>query len=273
MKNRLVLQNLYYKMLNEHLFTTIGRVPEPISRWIIKLNYGGRVWKEYPMFNSADGQPVLFIHIPKCGGTSIANSLSLREIRHLPASVFSESNPLRFSRSLAFSMVRDPYERLASILMHFRSSIFAGDTEKRIYQNYIDNCKDFEDLVVKVVEDRAFRSKLFSASEPGRSGFSVRQSDYLVLKQRLLVGNLFSLDRIKLLEQWLCDHLGKPIKIGHSNSSNRVSKARPSVATIDKLRTLLPHDYLIYDAVREAGGQISSGSEAYEHLYSSILNA
>ncbi|WP_415906477.1 sulfotransferase family 2 domain-containing protein [Neptuniibacter sp. QD72_48] len=60
-----------------------------------------------------DGK-VVFIHVPKAAGTSIAETLYGRSITHHTADHFRKANRKLYSDSFTFSVVRNPYERLVS---------------------------------------------------------------------------------------------------------------------------------------------------------------
>jgi len=260
MNLRLFLQDLYFKCFNEHLFTHIARMSPPRAKAIIKLNYKNRPWTQYPHFQSLDNKTLIFIHIPKCGGTSIARALEVREFRHLPASVFYGSNREKFSNSRLFTVLRDPVDRLVSILMHFRSSIFATDREKEVFNTLGLSKNNVDDYLIRILEDRSFRAKLFFNTDPGRSGFSVSQSDYITFNGTLLVKNLFTIEKLDRLQEWLSHQLGKDIQIGHHNSSKRSAKYTPSKKILAAVEKHLATDIQVFRALQEVGGCATENS-------------
>ena len=266
MNYRHLYQNLYYQIFGEHLFTTLNKLPEYIKRKIIIKNYAQRIWNEYPIIKSSDNLEILFIHIPKCGGTSIANSLGIDEIRHIPSSVFCITNKKRFDKAFVFSLIRNPLERIASIIMHFNGSQFAKTQEKEIFDKYIISEENITESIMRYFEDSKFRKKLYSNSEPGRSGFSVNQIDYITSKENLIVGNLFLLEKMDYLTSILSEKLGKKIQVMHSNKSHRKNCQFITKKLEDKARSKLPKDYYIYDFLLDTGGFIADNSKEYKGM-------
>ena len=253
--NRLWLQDLYYRSLNEHLFETLSRARPIIANAIVRANYGSRPWTEYPIPQTRDGRPLIFIHIPKCGGTSVANALGYSQIRHLPASAFYLSDKGKFDSSRLFTVIRDPVDRLGSVLMHIqreRQDIDDPGVREENLSQHVSN----------VLVDRAARRKFFLSTKAGRAGFSVHQYDYLTLNNRLLVKNIFLLNRIDVLEEWLSDQVGHPIRIAHKNASGRKRTHQPDKNLLDLARREIPGDFALYDMVSASGGYVLEDSPA-----------
>lgn len=254
MKLRNFTQDIYFRFFNEYLFTTLARIDTSYAKTIVNLYYGNRPWNEYPLFRCIDKSNLLFVHIPKCGGTSVAMGLGLSHIRHFPASVFYLSDEEKYSNARLFSVIRNPLDRLASILTHFRSATFITAKEKAIFASLGISEDNIEDYLLPLLADKSFRRRLFINTQPGWSGLYANQSDFLVLKNKLLVKNLFTLERIDILEQWLSSKLGKTIKIGHGNSSGRKRKITPSKKLIDATEKYLAMDNQIFQTLTQVGG-------------------
>ncbi len=250
------IQSLYFIIFNEHIFTRISRSRPQTSRQLVKL-YGKKIWSEYPIFHSdLTESSLLFIHIPKCGGTSIANAFGHRHIRHFPACAFSLADYNLYSSCNTFAIVRDPIKRLISIISHFSSSIFSTEKEKQIFANLKVQHTNIEKLLISMLKHRSVRAKLFGGTNAGYSGFSVAQSEYIVYQNKLIVDNIFTLDNIGKLENWLSEYFQKQIVIGHKNVSSKKTLPKISSESIEKIRSLIPKDFIIYEAVKRAGGFI-----------------
>lgn len=257
MSAKLLLQDFYFWCFNEHLFSTIGALRPGAASALTRLYYRQRPWKEYPLFPCADERSLLLIHIPKCGGTSIAKALGRNQIRHLPASVFHFSDPARFQALRTCAIVRHPYERMASTLSHFRS--VGTDRDKglsdRLGLSETDAPRHIADLFGK----RGIYRDLFMRSNAGRAGFSASQCDYLCHRNKLLVHNLFTLDRLDEFAGWLSQQLGKPVEIGHHNKSNRNS-APPAAIDDARIASTYALDFRLYDLLKSQGGVALEGS-------------
>lgn len=57
---------------------------------------------------------VIFIHIPKSAGSSIAHALYGKSIAHMPASFYMRANSEAFTSRVQFAVVRDPWDRAYS---------------------------------------------------------------------------------------------------------------------------------------------------------------
>ena len=67
-------------------------------------------------------QDLIFIHIPRTGGTSIEKSFGLtlgNEEKHLSAAELREkAGPEKWAQSFVFSFVRNPWDRIISLYHH-----------------------------------------------------------------------------------------------------------------------------------------------------------
>jgi hypothetical protein len=106
------------------------------------------LYKNQSMYTDKE---VIFIHVPKAAGTSVALSLYGRSISHVSAKKFKKYFPKNFEGIFTFSIVRNPYERLYSAYMFLRSG---GTKEvptntKKIYMS--DELDSFEKFVVNYI--------------------------------------------------------------------------------------------------------------------------
>lgn len=110
----------------------------------------------------------IFIHIPKCAGSSINNHLKLHSLGfsgHSPASSHSEYIKDYFS----FTFVRNPYDRVASAYKYFqglrsghrwyqRNKIISDQAALMSFHEFVNHIPDFMELMQK--EEGSFRSGL-----------------------------------------------------------------------------------------------------------------
>jgi hypothetical protein len=67
------------------------------------------------MYNYSEKHNVLFIHIPKNAGTSILNSLEIKNAKHYPLSVLQGyMDKETFDNAIKIAVVRNPWERMVS---------------------------------------------------------------------------------------------------------------------------------------------------------------
>lgn len=89
---------------------------------------------------------IIFIHVPKAAGTSVARSLYGRSVSHVNARTFRKHFRNNFENTFSFSIVRNPYDRLYSAY----SFIKMGGTEdvsidkRAVYKTEVfDNFESF----------------------------------------------------------------------------------------------------------------------------------
>jgi hypothetical protein len=68
---------------------------------------------------------ILFIHIPKNGGTSLIKALNISKVTHIKASEYTnkEGQQSELTKKYSFSVVRNPYERFISLYNYARMEI------------------------------------------------------------------------------------------------------------------------------------------------------
>jgi len=102
----------------------------------------------------------VFIHIPKCGGTSIERALGVPFLNHDTALEMQEKlGPRRWSRRIKFAAIRNPYARMASTFFYFRPKD-AAEVEGRSvrFENWLVGWrdKDLEGLMPKTFKPQAW---------------------------------------------------------------------------------------------------------------------
>lgn len=245
---RLLAQDLYLLVMREHLFETLHKLPESLSILIIKIYYGRRVWDRYPIFKTAHGKELIFVHVPKCAGTSVARALGKSEIRHLPAMVLRVTDRNRFDKAITFAIVRDPLDRIGSILLHFRDSEFSSYVEHCKANKYGISEDNLDVLVRRYITERGFKVNLFSFTTAGRSGLSAKQEDYVTQNGKVIVNMIFKFTELDLLSEWLAEMLGANTSLRKENASNRSKKFTPSKETIEVANKEMSGEYRIFKA-------------------------
>lgn len=143
----------------------------------------------------------VFIHIPKCAGSSINQDLKLQSIGfsgHSPASCHFDYLGDYFS----FTFIRNPYDRVASAYKYFqkltrghrwykRNSIIADAAAKMNFNEFVNHIVDFQKLMIR--EEGSFESGIhfqpfnyFLDEEIDYVGrFEDIQKDYSYIRSRL----------------------------------------------------------------------------------------
>ncbi len=101
----------------------ISKNPKLFERWKSRLRDAlpldartrAAVTSRFNKIHAKHFQDYVFIHIPKCGGTSVERALGLAVLNHDTARErFRSLGEKRWRNRLTFSVVRNPYTRLAS---------------------------------------------------------------------------------------------------------------------------------------------------------------
>lgn len=180
-------------------------------RFIYRYVFGKFV---YNPFNKImiDNQ-ILFVHIPKTGGTSISTALFGKDAGHPYLYQFYFANKNYTKAFYKFCVVRNPYDRLVSTYFHFTTNTI-NPIIKKLWDNFKIN--SFEELVLKM-EDPVFFIKLTSIIH------FVPQHEMISYKD-LQMDRIFKFENFDNVEQELNAHLkDTQISLKKLNSSKRTS--------------------------------------------------
>ena len=160
----------------------------------------------------SDTHKFAFVHIPKCGGTSVRSTLARFDDRasqyfdkgraphgalgeldypHIPLAILREYFPADFecvASYTAFAIVRNPFDR-------FPSSVFQRIRTTNSGRISSDDIRQEIDQVIESLLGYAPSEPILA---PDLIHFS-RQRDYVSLGERRVVGNVYSLDEIPSL--------------------------------------------------------------------------
>ena len=178
-------------------------IPQPI-RMQINIFRAKKYWKR---------TGVIFIHIPKNGGTSVNNALYGRFMGHYSVSDIAVLNKDFLSNLPTLAISRNPWTRLYSAYS-FAQKESANTLNSKIHnaklynQNTFDSFERFvnEWLVYQDIRslDQIFRPQI---------DFIKRQDNVIA------VNHIGMLERPETYTSWLQDNLGNPVQIQHLNKS------------------------------------------------------
>lgn len=156
---------------------------------------------------------VIFIHIPRAAGTSVANEVIGRRAGHLTASEIKlQMGEKLYNSMFSFSVTRNPYDRIVSAYYYARNG---GGAHGGIAPN-----KDYE-------------SSFFSSFERFVTEWlptkNILDLDYVFQPQykfvfegdHLLVNFLGKIENLDEVEQVVSENLNRKIRFNHYNRSKR----------------------------------------------------
>ena len=157
---------------------------------------------------------VAFIHVPRAGGTSVANALYGGHIGHFPVrDLLSESSDevLALPR---FTVVRDPWERAVSAWQFARAGSGKGGQEAAIANPGLYKDERFGSFA-RFVEEFLLPAEVDRLDPVFR-----RQSWYVGTEPSAAFDHVGRLEALEDTQGWLSDTLGREIAIGRHNRSN-----------------------------------------------------
>ena len=202
---------------------------------------------------------VLFIHIPKTGGTSISKLLYGKNLPHYTAEFWISTFGEAVTNFPTFSVVRHPVERLVSAY----KAMLSGGTDIMAYSRYwrarMRGLESLESFVDHIYENRS-RMETFPADLHEQAVFVVDRDG------RVIVDRLFSLDSENgmppTLERWLSVD-----SIPHLNATPpRVFKISDEVQ--NKIRSIYRRDFIIYNNLLEQGGWTDMKGRTFTPIHS-----
>ena len=180
----------------------------------------------------SDRYRFVFIHVPKCAGTSVraavapyhdADSRFLKgvelhpdlgeiDFRHLPLGLLRDIDPEAFEKLKiydSFALIRDPFQRFRSALAQ-RTKMYLGKEFAQLDQ------VDIRAEIDRVIDYLKSEPRVIA---PEFIHFS-RQSDYIGVDGVQLVRHVYPLERLDLLGAALGRHIGTDeLQIGHANKT------------------------------------------------------
>jgi hypothetical protein len=150
----------------------------------------------------------LFIHVPKCAGSSVCVALfDGWTPGHLPLYWYEQQFPEQFSSSFKFAVVRDPLERAYSAYAYLRGNALSRRDQPA--QSLVSHYRDFDDFVARWLHPETIQRQLHFAP----------QTDFLT----------DAMGHLALDFQLVCEQLGHETVLPHVNGSQQ----RRSVAARD----------------------------------------
>jgi hypothetical protein len=151
----------------------------------------------------------LFIHVPKCAGSSICAAIFDNwSPGHLPLYWYEQQFPQQYAASFKFAFVRDPLERAYSAYAFLRGNVLGQ--RDHAAQQLVSHYRDFDDFVGRWLHPETINRQLHFAAQ---TDFVTDSLGHLALD---FVGYQEHLERDF---QLVCERLGQSVALPHLNSS------------------------------------------------------
>lgn len=106
-----------------------------------------------------DKSKIIFIHIPKCGGMTLQQIPCIRHQTphffgqgHIALSNIRKQNPQKYKTYFIFTVVRNPYDRLASAFFYLKKGGMQNHYDKRL-RKLLEKYKTFRNFVFSIRKD------------------------------------------------------------------------------------------------------------------------
>ncbi|WP_437883731.1 sulfotransferase family 2 domain-containing protein [Pseudomonas sp. LRF_L74] len=178
----------------------------------------------------------LFIHVPKCAGTSVCNAMfDGWRPGHLPLYWYEQQFPQAYRESFRFTFVRDPLERLHSAYNYLRLAQ-PGRRDEAAHQ-LVSRYDSFNSFVSGWVHPENLRRQMLFAP----------QTDFLLDSSgHLAVDFIGRQERLLKDFRLLCERLGVEAQLQHlsaSSSCDMLGDERYTARTHQLVRQAYQRDY------------------------------
>lgn len=147
--------------------------------------------------------PFAFVHINKCGGSSVEIALGLQKMHKTASELRDHMGSEEWARRFTFSIVRNPFARVTSIYF-YRVRTGHGAVARRLL--------NLNEWIEKVWHDR-------DETHVGTPILVAPASDWLVEDDQLLVSDVAKLETLQ--DDWprICQGMGRRIDLSRTNAN------------------------------------------------------
>lgn len=219
--------------------TTLYRAYMPITaREAIMARRRARVWQQHG---------VVFIHVPKCAGSSVNDALYGRFMGHIPADVIARFGGTKTAALPRFSLLRDPVSRAVSAYRFVRAGSGVGPgvtAQVRAPERY--QIPAFESF------DRFAQEWLPAQNLKKVDPVFRTQSSYVCDSAgTVLLSHLGHVEDMAPTTAWLSELLGRPVEIGRTNvtaPSTNAPKLEPSPESRRSIEAVYKDDVVLVNS-------------------------
>ena len=232
------------RFVKDALRAELGAVSEAISRAPVVGDRWNWAISAYAV-RDIERAGIIFIHIPKTGGTSISKVLYRRNLPHFGAAFYAKHAPASFGRLPSFAVIRDPIERAISSWRFVRGA-GSDDMAYNLYDRWrLDGLERFDDFVAFLARTPLERIPATFHEQVGWVSDG---------RGRLIVDQLFAFRSSEGAPRGLGPWLGTSLPHLNASTSYDVSCSEQSLET---LRRIYARDLHLYEHLIAQGGHAS----------------
>ncbi len=149
------MKDIRAKIANLEFNTTIGGM--------LSKTFAPRLTKS-TLKSKSHFREVVFVHIPKTAGTSIANHLFRSPLKgHIPISRLFYQDRLRYHESFKFTFARNPWDRFESGFYHYIRAIHGNIKWERAREisELFRGIDSIDNFVSKILTNNQYRKAIF----------------------------------------------------------------------------------------------------------------
>jgi hypothetical protein len=191
---------------------------------------------------------IIFIHIPKNGGSSVVRAIYGQRLLHHSAQYHHVVHKKQFSRLPTFAIWRDPVARFYSAFYFLRDHS-NRETDRNFANEVYGSFDTPADLVYAIYEDSNLRNRLI------RWSHFLPQTDFVCDPHgKIMVDWIGCLDNMNAVASELSTLLGRKVDIGHVNSGKKVDYFDDEAAKI--IREIYSQDDIFYQKILQCDNYI-----------------
>ncbi|VVP96742.1 hypothetical protein PS918_03764 [Pseudomonas fluorescens] len=228
-----MLQRLIWKLLpKRQRHFLLGRL-SVVDRQVVNKSMSASL--RYPRHFTQ--RSCLFIHVPKCAGSSVCVALfDGWTPGHLPLYWYEQQFPEQFAHSFKFAFVRDPLERAYSAYAYLRGNTLSRRDQPA--QQLVRHYRDFDDFVARWLHPETIQRQLHFAA----------QTDFLTDSLGCLALDFIGYqEHLERDFKRVCEQLGHEALLPHVNISQQrhpvLARGFCSTRTRRLVRRVYQRDY------------------------------
>ena len=191
-----------------------------------------------PLLARADAEGVLYVHIPKTGGTSVTRTLYGQDVGHRPWYEIRLFHPLRYRHLTTFAVVREPIDRFLSSYDYLRGG-GRNPMDAAFSAKYLAPYANADDFIA-AMRDKAFRDEVMAYFH------FCPQAYFVATKRRCKVNRLARFDHLEVdLSSIFGRHIELPLLNRTAGARTRATDLSP--ASIETLNSIYEADFRLWN--------------------------